>query len=168
MTPRTANSECQKGVTTMLYKELQLYIPTVSLDEESIPIDSVSEDPFPILLVNGHKIIKARRFKNKAHERAYDISLFLASKKPAYVYTQRMGDMVIRTSAPIAMHTTEVINILHNLPDPYLKLPFDTVNPNKVAHDAMKFVVDFFVDGEVTLKKSKRLKHMWFLEISQT
>lgn len=138
-----------------LYYELQPYIPS----------GSTTEDPYPVLVINGHRILKKKRFKNKAQERAFDISLFLASKKPTYSTSRRMGDMMLKYTSPIILDTIEVIFIITHLPDLAIRLDPYAINPNKVAHDAMKFVPDYFLDGEVSLLRKKGKRKIWFLEI---
>jgi hypothetical protein len=65
------------------------------------------------------------------------------------------------------MDTVECINAIMFHGDPAIRLDQDTVNPNKVAHDAMKYVPDFFEEGKVCLKRAKRRRHIWFLEINR-
>lgn len=102
--------------------------------------------------INGHKIRKPNRFKNLAHERAYQIALVLAQKKHLW-------------SGVTIMTTAECIDTIMFNGTPEIQLKTDAVNPAKVALDAMRFVPSFFEEGTVTLSQSKKWRKMWFLEI---
>jgi len=119
------------------------------------------------LEINGYQILKPSYFKNKAHARAFEISLVLANKKPAYSYSQRMGDIDIKVSAPVVMDTVECMDCIMFRGPPEIQLNIDAVSPNKVVHDAMKIVPSFFKPDEVVLGKKKNCRKIWFLELSR-
>lgn len=106
-----------------------------------------------LLIVNGFKIQKPKRFKNLAHERAFEIALVLAQHKPMW-------------SGVIIMTTSECIDcmIFNGLPE--IQLKWNAKNPRKVAHDAMEFVPSFFEEDKVTVEKRKHGNRMWYLEIT--
>lgn len=138
-----------------LYNVLQQYIPSGS-----------TADTTPAsLLVNGFKIYKPSRFKNIAHERAYEIALVLASKQPAYTHSQRMGEITIVTKAPVKMATSECIDVIMFNGIPEIQLKTSASDPDKSARDAMKFVPSFFDEGVVVMEILKRPKRIWYLEI---
>lgn len=124
-------------------------------------------EPGTSLLLNGVKIYKPRRFKNKAHERAFEIALVLAQKKPASQTSRRMGDMILVTTSPIFMTSVECIDTIMFKGDPEIQLDINAVNPRKPAHDAMKMVPGFFDPGVVVLGKRINCKKMWYLEIKR-
>jgi len=119
------------------------------------------------LEVNGYRIQKPSRFRNLAHERAFEIALVLARKKPSYSYSQRMGDIIITKSSPIIMTTSECIDVITFNGIPEIRLKLDVVNPNKVAFDAMNLVPSLFDPGVVRLGQAKKLRRMWYLEIEK-
>lgn len=118
-----------------------------------------------ILDINGYKIRKPAYFKNKAQARGFQIALVLASKKPPYVHRQRMGDMVLCTSAPVTMTTSECIDIIMFEVPKEIELAIDVKEPEKSARDAMGHVPKFFEEGTVIFDKFKDRKKMWYLEI---
>ena len=65
-----------------------------------------------------------QNLKNKAHARAFEISLVLANKKPAYTYSQRMGDLNLNVSSPVTMDTVECMDCImfRGHPDIQLKV----------------------------------------------
>jgi hypothetical protein len=126
---------------------------------------SSKADPIAPLLVNGFRIYKPSRFKNLAHERAYEIALVLASKQPTFTHTQRMGEITIVTKAPVIMTTSECIDVIMFNGDPEIQLKTSAVNPRQVAHDAMKFVPAFFDSGVVTEGQMKNMRRMRYLKI---
>jgi hypothetical protein len=109
-------------------------------------------EPGTITVINGYKIQKPRRFKNKAHERAFEIALSLAIHKPMW-------------SGVTIMTTSECIDAIMFNGIPEIQLNINAKNPRKVAHDAMELVPSFFEAGKVNLDKRKHGKRMWFLEI---
>jgi len=109
-------------------------------------------DPEALLIVNGFKIQKPKRFKNLAHERAFEIALVLANHKPMW-------------SGVTIMTTSECIDCIMFNGDPDIQLDWDAKNPRKVARDAMEIVPSFFEQGKVKVNKRKHGNHMWFLEI---
>lgn len=123
-------------------------------------------EPGTALIINGYKINKPRRFKNLAHERAFEIALVLAQKKPSYTHSQRMGDIIITTTAPVIMTTSECIDVIMFNGIKEIQLKIDVANPNIVAHRAMEYVPRFFESGNVQVKKRSKGNKMWYLEIS--
>jgi len=109
-------------------------------------------DQSGLLLVNGFKIQKPKRFKNLAHERAFEIALVLANHKPMW-------------SGVTIMTTSECIDVMMSNGDPEIQLYWDVKNPRKVARDTMELVPSFFEKGKVKVSKRKHGNHMWFLEI---
>jgi hypothetical protein len=53
--------------------------------------------PGTIIEVHGYEIKKPERFKNLAHERGFEIALILALKEGKVIYSQRMGDMILKS-----------------------------------------------------------------------
>lgn len=104
------------------------------------------------IVINGYKIEKPRRFKNKAHERAFEIALVLVQKKHIW-------------SGVTIIDSSECIDIIMFQGMPEIQLNINAVNPQKVVLDAMKFVPSFFDDGIVVLKQRRKGKKIWFLEI---
>ena len=102
--------------------------------------------------VNGFKVLKPKRFKNLAHERAFEIALVLAQHKPMW-------------SGVIIMTTSECIDCMMFNGDPAIQLDVNVKNPRTVAHDAMKFVPSLFEAEKVRLNKRKHGNRMWYLEI---
>jgi hypothetical protein len=50
------------------------------------------------------------------------------------------------------------------VPEP-IRLSIKAVNPNKVAHDAMRYVPDFFAAGKVKLDCKTKGRKPWYLEL---
>ncbi len=117
--------------------------------------------------INGYVIIKPNYFKNKAHTRAFEIALILAEKKPAWMNTQRMGDITITVMGPVIMDTSECIDIIMFSVPKEIQLKEDAVNPRVVAHDAMKFVPSFFENGKVILNTKTKGRRPWYLELTK-
>lgn len=103
-------------------------------------------------IINGYKISKPRRFKNLAHERAFEIALVLAQHKPMW-------------SGVTIMTTSECIDVCMFNGIPEIQLKINAVNPSKVAHDAMNLVPSFFEAGKVRVVKRNKGNRMWYLEI---
>lgn len=110
--------------------------------------------PGSLIEINGYKIRKPNRFKNLAHERAFEIALVLAQKKHMW-------------SGVTIMTTSECIDIIMFNGVPEIQLKLDAVKPEKVAKDAMKFVPSFFESGNVRMDHRKHGKKIWYLEISK-
>lgn len=119
------------------------------------------------LEINSFKILKPGYFRNKAHARAYEIALVLATKKSAYSYSQRMGDIEIKVSAPVVLNTVECIDCIMFRGPSEIQLDLNIVNPRVSAHDAMKLVPSFFEPGVVVLNQMKNCRKMWYLEIKR-
>lgn len=113
---------------------------------------SLEIPPGSLIDINGYKIRKPNRFKNLAHERAFEIALVLAQKKSMW-----SGVTIITTS--------ECIDIIMFNGIPEIQLRLDAVNPQKVAVDAMRFVPSFFESGKVKLEQRKTGKKIRYLEI---
>lgn len=128
-----------------------MYRDNYGLSEYILSGDRV-RDRTETLHVNGYTINKPARFKNKAHERAFEISLVLVRKKPFW-------------SGIIMLDTTECIDIIMDPVDPEIQLDPFVKNPNKVAHDAMKLVPAFFNQGLVNLRQRDHGRRIWFLEL---
>jgi hypothetical protein len=135
--------------------------------QEYIVSGSSKSDPIAPMLVNGFRIYKPSRFKNLAHERAFEIALVLASKKP-YIYTQRMGDIMIVSPDPVSINTSECIEVIMFNGDPEIQLKTSVKEPDKSARDAMKYVPNMFDSGKVELKQTKKCRKMWYLEIKSS
>jgi hypothetical protein len=114
---------------------------------------------------NKHRITKPAYFKNKAHARGYEIALVLACKKSPYKHEQRMGDMIVTTSPPVTMNTTECIDVIKFNGPEEIQLDLTVKEPEKSARDAMLYVPYFFDPGKVTIKQMKKKRKMWYLEI---
>jgi methylthioribose-1-phosphate isomerase len=117
------------------------------------------------IVINGYTINKPGYFKNKAHARAFEIALVLAQKKSSYTYSQRMGDIEIKVTAPVSMDTSECIDCIMFRGPGEIQLNIDAVNPRQVAYDAMKLVPSFFEPGVVILSQKKKCRKIWYLEI---
>ena len=105
-------------------------------------------------LVNGYKLQKPKRYKNLAHERAFEIALVLAQKRPIW-------------SGVTMMTTADCIDVIMFNGDPEIQLKLNAVNPQKVTKDAMKFVASFFDPGLVIFDQRKKGKKLWYLEIKR-
>jgi hypothetical protein len=117
------------------------------------------------LLVNGHRIYKPTRFKNLAHERAFEIALVLASKEPTFTHTYRMRELIIETKGRIIMSTSDCIEVImfHGITE--IQLKYNATDPDKSARDAMKFVPSMFDEGLVIYDFVTKPRKMWYLEI---
>lgn len=127
---------------------------------------NTSEIPMGSLIeINGYKIRKPNRFKNLAHERAFEIALVLAQKKPATKYSQRMGDITVQYVSPVIMTTSECIDVIMFNGISEIQLSIDAVNPRVPAHKAMDYVPSFFESGNAQVTKRTAGNHMWYLEL---
>lgn len=126
---------------------------------------SVAPGIEPALIVNGYRLKRPAYFKNKAHARGFEIALVLASKKPAYTYRQRMGDITICKESPVIMVTSECIDVIMFDVPKEIQLDIEVKEPEKSARDAMRFVPDFFEEGIIKFDKYKDRKRTWYLEI---
>ena len=122
-------------------------------------------DPTAPIEINGYRIIRPSRFKNMAHERAFEISKVLASKIP-HIYTQRMGDTIIEDPQPVIMTTSECIDVIMFDVPPDIELDYKAKDPDKAAREAMKFVPSFFDEGIVKLDFRIKPKRMWYIQIN--
>lgn len=104
--------------------------------------------------INGFKIRKPNRFKNLAHERAFEIALVLAQKEPMW-------------SGVTMMTTSECIDTIMFNGIPEIQLKLDAKEPEKVAKDAMWYVPNFFESGIVVMDHRKHGKKIWYLEINR-
>jgi hypothetical protein len=110
--------------------------------------------PGSLIEINGYKIRKPNRFKNKAHERAFEIALVLAKKKSMW-------------SGITLITTPECIDIIMFNGDPEIQLKLDAKKPEKVAKDAMRYVPNFFESGIVVMDHRKHGKKICYLEINR-
>jgi hypothetical protein len=124
------------------------------------------EPDIPIV-INGFTFKRPSYFKNKAHARAFELALGLATKKPLYTYTQKMGDIIIEIPGPVIMTTSECIDIMMFGCIPAIKLSLDVSNPRCVAHDAMKLVKNYFPEGQVKVEQRKIGRHEYYLELKR-
>lgn len=134
-----------------LYYESGRYISFV---DELFYSSAIEIPPGSLIEINGYKIRKPNRFKNLAHERAFEIALELAKKKPMW-------------SGVVMMTTPECIDVIMFNGIPEIQLKLNAVKPEKVAKDAMKFVPSFFESGIVRMDHRKHGKKIWYLEISK-
>lgn len=122
-------------------------------------------DPNAPIDINGYRINKPSRFKNMAHERAFEIAKVLASKK-AHIYTTRMGDTIIEDPQPIVMTTSDCIDVIMFDVSPDIELNYKSKDPDKSARDAMKFVPSFFEEGLVTMDYKTKPRKLWYLQLN--
>ena len=129
------------------------------------PFDPFSTDDI-VYSINGFFIREPHYMFTKKRTRAFVIALYLALKKPQF-YKQRMGDMVVETSFPVTMSTSECIDILMFNVDPDIELSINVLQPDKSARDSMKLVNSFFDNGSVEMKSWNKKGKIFYLELKK-